>query len=231
MWRKVSLIVVSTILWAGAALSDEVIKGRYCYTYGDSESLREAKALTRTLALRDAIESYRVFVESVGTVQNFNLTNDLVQVISSGYLKNIQVLESKIEGRTICETIQASVSPEEIGDFVKKMVKKRAQEVETLGVDNNGCLKILKVEAKDNQVAVVVRVLTRTGSLGSPAEQGQKPCFKIGIDFLGQDGEPMNGDAQFVHTSGSEMLPGEIRTVYFDLPFGVKSYKVWLPKP
>lgn len=223
-------MAVSMVLLSGYGLAEELIKGRYCYTYGDSESLREAKALTRTLAIRDAIESYRVFVESVGTVQNFSLTNDLVQVISSGYLKNIQVLESKIEGRTICETIQASVSPEEIGDFVKKMVKKRAQEVETLGVDNNGCLKILKVDAKDRQVAVVVKVLTRTGSLGTPEEQSQRPCFKIGIDFLGEQGDPMEGDAQFVHTSHSEMLPGEIRTVYFELPYGAKSYKVWLPK-
>ena len=54
--------------------ADEIIKGHYCYTYGDNESLKEAKEITRTLAIRNAIESYRVFITSASTVNNFQLT-------------------------------------------------------------------------------------------------------------------------------------------------------------
>lgn len=221
------LLIFSASQDAGA---DEVIKGHYCYTYGDSESLREAKALTRTLAVRDAIESYKVFVETASTVNNFALTNDLVQIISSGYLKNVKVLEQTVKGRTICMTVQADVNPAEMAKVVRKVAKERADQVEALGVDNNGCLKILKVKKKDQEVKVVVKVLKRTGALDTAFEQNQKPCFRVGIDFMDEDGDPMSGDSQFIHTSRSEMLPGEIIAVTFELPWGAKSYKAWLPK-
>ena len=31
------------------------ITGHYCYTYGDKESMQEARTLTRTLAIRNAV--------------------------------------------------------------------------------------------------------------------------------------------------------------------------------
>jgi hypothetical protein len=151
-------------------------------------------------------------------------------MISSGYLRNIKVVDFSIKGRTICETIQASVSPDEVAQIVKKVAKERSQQVETLGVDNNGCLKILKVKKKGNEVKVVVQILKRTGPLYTTADQNRRPCFRVGIDFNDSDGDPMSGDSQFIHTSSSEMLPGEIISVNFELPWGAKSYKAWLPK-
>ena len=53
----------------------DTITGHYCYTYADSESLTEGKEMNRTLTLRNAIESYKVFLLSSSVVKNFQLTS------------------------------------------------------------------------------------------------------------------------------------------------------------
>jgi len=122
MEGRISFILILSMAFTSPLLSfaDDIIQGHYCYTYGDNESLREARDVTRSLATRNAIESYQVFISSASNVQNSQLTNDLVQIISSGYLKDIKVIEHEEQGRTICETIQARiVSPEGINYSVE----------------------------------------------------------------------------------------------------------------
>jgi hypothetical protein len=114
------IILVILILFPTFCLPSETITGHYCYTYGDKESLQEAKEIVRTLAIRNAIEIYRVYVESTTRVTNFTLTNDLVQILGSGYLKNLKVIEHTEEGRTICERISGIVEPKDIEKVIEK---------------------------------------------------------------------------------------------------------------
>ncbi len=144
------MIVATIILFSVSPVNaDETIKGHYCYTYGDKESLKEAKDVTRTLAIRNAIESYRVYIESTTSVRNFTLTNDIIQIVSSGYLKDMKVVEHKEEGRTICDTVEFTVSPKEIEKVIRQTVKRRTQAVEEKGIDNNGFLKIISINESD----------------------------------------------------------------------------------
>lgn len=69
-------ILLLIIFTVSNCYADEIIKGHYCYTHGDNESLKEARETTRVLAIRNAIESYRVFITSASRVANFQLTND-----------------------------------------------------------------------------------------------------------------------------------------------------------
>lgn len=108
-------------------LADEIIKGHYCYTYGDNESLIKARELTKALAIRNAIESYGIYVVSTMTVEDFVLTEDLVNTISAGYLKNIEVLQHTEKGRTICDTIQGSISPDDVKDVIEKEIRKKTK--------------------------------------------------------------------------------------------------------
>jgi hypothetical protein len=128
--------------------SEETITRHYCYTYGDRETLQEAREIVRTLSSRNGIESYRVFIESSTNVKNFSLSNDLVQIISSGYLKNVNVLEHTEEGKTICEKISGVVVPEQIDKVLRKEVQKRKTKIEDMGLDNNRYFKILSVKEK-----------------------------------------------------------------------------------
>ncbi|MCK4727302.1 MAG: hypothetical protein KAT27_00115 [Desulfobacterales bacterium] len=216
--KKTILLTTLLLLLPSISVADEIIKGRYCYTYGDNESLKEARELTRTLAVRDAIESYRVFIESTSTVKNFMLTNDLLQMISSGYLKNVEVLEHTEKGRTICETIQASISPKAVENLVKRAVRKRTKRVEELGLDNNGCLKILKVEPSEQGIKVIVEALREVTSWNE--------CFKVCVDFLDADEDRIGEDS--IHLLF--LLAGQTRTIYFSLPSDARSYRVWLAK-
>jgi hypothetical protein len=225
--------------------ADEIIKGHYCYTYGDNESLKEAKEITRTLAIRNAIESYRVFITSASTVNNFQLTNDLIQIISSGYLKDLKTIEYKEESRTICETIQASVSPQEIEKITKQQGLSSVKRIEELGIDNNGYLKIVGTRYSrgdpskvygPKEIEVKVKVLKKILS-------ADEHCI-VFVTYYDSEGKELSTDKK---TTAYEILlkygdnkrewlyPGELITYKFmkvPLP-GVPesqfvSYKVWL---
>lgn len=221
------------------ASAEDIIQGEYCFTYGDKESLMEAKQLTRTLAIRNAIESYRVYVNSTTNVNNFTLTNDLIQTISSGYMKDIKVVSQSVEGRTVCEKIQATVSPRAIEEAIKREVQKRSVMIEDQGIDNNGWLKILNVRPiiktdlynrQYIQIEVIVKALQTLGYSSGEAEN-------VFIEYYDKDGNIIGGDkksAAWLHG----MHASEIKTISFGsefdqvkLPPSVNTYRVWLKKP
>ncbi len=127
--RKVALFVM---LFLSISFAQDTIRGTYSYTYGDSESLVEARQTCKDLAIREAIESYYIFVQSSTEVENFQLKEDIVNTIAAGYLKNINIVDQKEEGRTITITIEATVDPDKIKEVVDTIInKKSAEEKET----------------------------------------------------------------------------------------------------
>ena len=94
-------ILALTLFFVPICLNAETIKGHYCYTYGDNETLIEAKELTKSLAIRNAIESYEIYLTSSTKVTDFKLTNDIIQVLSSGYLNNVRMLEHTENNRRL----------------------------------------------------------------------------------------------------------------------------------
>ena len=73
------------------------IEGEAEYNFSDNETLIEAKALCYNMALRNAVESYQVFVSSMSDVQNMQLRNDIIQTLSTGYIENLTVVSEKID--------------------------------------------------------------------------------------------------------------------------------------
>jgi hypothetical protein len=121
MTRIALYLLLFLVFLPSIASGDEFVKGSYCYTYGDKESLKEAREITRTLAIREAIESSWVHLVSASKVENLQLTKDLVQLISSGNLRNIQVIEHTEKDRTICDKVQAYVNEKEIVEMIQKV--------------------------------------------------------------------------------------------------------------
>lgn len=99
----------------------------YSYTYGDSESLVDARQTCKNLAIRDALESYYLFVESTTEVENFQLKDDLIHSITAGNVRDIKVLDQSVDGRTITMTVTGTVDPEEIKSLVEKQIKTQAK--------------------------------------------------------------------------------------------------------
>jgi hypothetical protein len=153
------VVITIALLIPFTALAGDIIEGRYCYTYGDRESIKEAREVARSLAIRNAIESYHVYINSISQVKNFKLTDDSVRVISAGYLNNIKTLEHTEYGRTICDTIQAMVEPERLkkaldkerNKIEKRTTKKKKAPLQRIIYKHNS-LKIINIKKKTEHI-------------------------------------------------------------------------------
>lgn len=104
------------------------IEGEASYTYGDNESLIEARQFCLNLAKRNAIESYCTFIKSESYAKNFQLEKDTINTIAGGYLKNVEVVEKKETGRNLFYKISGYVDDAEIEKLIKELVASQKSE-------------------------------------------------------------------------------------------------------
>lgn len=223
--KKVILLItiIPIILFAQA----ERIKvtGEYSYTYGDSESLLEAKSLCYTMAIRNAIESLTVFVQSTATVDNYQLKNDLIQMISSGYIDELNIDKEKVNGRTIYYSISGYVNPIVVKQIIQNKVKTNNQG-KLPGIDENKALKILRIDESRHYIKSGLDNFDYIYVLYQAKESYQFTDY-IMIDYYNYNGESLTGDKA---QTESNLSPGEIRGLKFKKPENAYSYRVWLVK-
>lgn len=194
-----------------------LVEGEYSYTYGDNESLLEAKNLCYSMALRNAIEGYSIFISSTTTVKNLQLRNDLIQIISSGYLEDLQVLEEKIKGRNIYYKISAFVRPKVVQDILQRKLRAVESQQSIAGIVENNDIKVLSIKKRTGSFPMVDVVV-----------QAKKNVVfaNIHITYFDDEGFPIDGSwRQFQPTA-----IGQIKRISFSIPDGTTSYKVWLPE-
>ena len=137
-------LMFTPVLKAGALLCvlashtavAEVVTGKACYRYSDNESLTTAREIALSMAKRAALEGNSVFVESTSNVENMTLKNDLITNLTTGYLKNLRVLEETEDFglREVCRTVQAEVEPIE----VKQQITARIRQFTDFNKDRTG---------------------------------------------------------------------------------------------
>ena len=125
-------VIFLLLFFVPFSFAQDTIRGTYSYTYGDKESLVEARQTCKNLAIREAIESYTTFVSSSTNVKDFQLKNDIIQSIAGGYLHDVRVVDEKEEGRIITMTVEAKVDSSEIREVIDKMIQAQNQKVETV---------------------------------------------------------------------------------------------------
>lgn len=70
--KKIFLIFLVIVINNSFAQNERIkITGEFNYNYGDNESLIEAKHICYTMALRNAIETYQVFITS--TIKDYTV--------------------------------------------------------------------------------------------------------------------------------------------------------------
>ena len=233
-----------------------LLEGEYSYTYGDNETVVEAKNISFKMALRNTIESYKIFILSTSTVKNFRLINDLIQVISSGYLEDIKIISQKIEGRSVTTKVQAYVVPKDIQNIIENKVKSTVEKGVTT-IDSNECIEVLSVIKgdifdqllKDPDVLAKLKLDADESSNRNPFvfndgearrvkviikslcvinHSTDNPLHHIGINLFDKMGNPIAGYSK--SPNAKKMIPGQIGTVLFNLPENAKSYEVFLVK-
>jgi hypothetical protein len=149
MFKYIPAITVLTILLAGVANAAETIKGHACYHYSDNESINAARDIALSMAKREALESYSVFVESSSVVENHVLKNDLIATLTAAVLKNLKVIgkSEDTKNRKVCRTIQAKIEPLDVKSQIETKIKvyKRKKSNFPSGLPENRNIKVLKV--------------------------------------------------------------------------------------
>lgn len=118
------------------------IKGNACYTYGDNESLVQAEQMTKTLAIRNAIESYSVFIQSTTKVTNLQVSSDLINAVSAGQVKRIEILKRLQSGRKLCYTVEGNVEPNDFKKAIREYLSGK-HKLTTGRVKENEWIKIV----------------------------------------------------------------------------------------
>lgn len=232
MLKKVVRSMLVAIAFASVSFAEEKVRiaGEYSYTYGDNETLTEAKNISFGMAVRNAIESYKTFIVATSTVSDHALIKDLIQTISSGYIENLKIVEQRISGRNVYTSVQGYIVPAVVDSLLEREVKKHKQEPEA--VDDNGYLRILNVkrvrESQGEVLEVIVKIVepVNSGSLFYDAAK-----YKVCIDFFNSRGEPTGGDCGSIRDDMDKMVHGQLTTIRFEsIPTSTTSYRAWLVK-
>jgi hypothetical protein len=213
--KKIILIITLSLLFA--QIDRVKVQGDYSYTFGDSETLLEAKNICYSMAIREAIESHSTFISSTSTVTHTAL-NDLIQTLSSGYLEEITIIEEKIDGRNVYYKVEAFVQPELVKKTINREIKRIKNNGEYNSIVENGNIKVISVKKR----------FSNDGSQKVFVAYKQKIAYKpteIMIDWNDSDGIPFEGDKAYTE---KRLRKGEIRSLSFYIPSGAISYRVWL---
>lgn len=115
--------LVSFALTALAQTSE--VEGQACYTYGDNETLINARQLCFNLAKRDAIERYCTLVRSESLTRNYQLEKDVVDTLAVGFLRNIKIVERTERGREVCYRITGVLDETDVRRFLEQSAASR----------------------------------------------------------------------------------------------------------
>jgi len=213
---------IKIILLISALFSQErvMIEGESDYKYSDNETLIEAKALCYNMALRNAVESYNIFVSSMTDVHNFQLRNDIIQTLSSGYLEDLTVVEENVDrvNNSIYYKLRAYIRPEPFKKALKREVARKINFVRPDPIMKGEYIEIINIrESSDGDIDVLYKKASNNYEYVH--------YDYIMIDFFDSDGFPMSGDK---NGTISKLLKGEIRRTSFEKPASAKSYRVWV---
>lgn len=235
-WTIFILATAMSLVSSSANADRAKIRGEYCYTYGDSESLLIAKDIAYAMALRQAIENYKTFVTSTSVVNKYQLKKDLVETIASGYLEEIKVAKQDIKGRTICTEVIAYVNPAAVKRIIAKKVEKiRAHESGQFeGLISNRWVKLLNYQRcyyKNHYGGrQEMKFHPRGGYLFVKYQAKAYATAGIStmiVDCFDNDANPISGTSFRLPTyKDGGLYEGEVRNTVIKLPAGTVSFRL-----
>ena len=220
------LLILGSLL-ASQMAAAEVVTGNACYRYSDNESLTAAREIALSMAKRDALEGNSVFVESTSNVENMTLKNDLITNLTTGYLKNLKVLEETEDFglREVCRTVQAEVEPVE----VKQQITARIRQFTDLNKDRTGLprgefLRVVNAWEAGSQLNVITEMHSYSGQAKMLRKSGYSaPEVELVVKVTLYDSEGYPAGQKRVAAKYSDV--GDINRHVFNLN-GLKNYRI-----
>jgi len=217
----------------GTCPAQTTLEGSHCVETGAGMDAATARNLVRTIALRKALENAGV-LEHMPPGYSPAEQQEVIQVLISAFLRDVEVKEHREEEGRICEVVTARADKGKLSRAVADLAGREPDYVERHGIAENGCLMVLAVHETDDRygrrIDVVARVSRSTGPLHTSTYRARKPCFKVCMDYLAPGGVPLQGESRFIDRSAEGLTAGEIRTLDFYAPPEAESYRVWLPE-
>lgn len=216
------VLVLSSIVVTSAFANQVEISGKYCYQYGDSESLMMAKEISYAMALRKAIETYKTFVASTSIIEDFQMKKDIIETIASGYVDNVKIINQDVQGRTVCTSLVGYVNPDAVKSIISRKVEKikHPKNRESTVVAEGKYIRILNYKRIDNEVSVFGYQIS---ILYQAKERLYAIMRPIMIDCFDKDGYPMEGKRVLAEAG---LYAGEIRRLTVRVPSGTASFEI-----
>jgi len=99
------------------------VEGKGCFIFGDNDTPSSAKETALAIARRNAIETYKVFLDSSSTMSNFVLEQDVVNTLATGYLYDIKIVDTTEMNREVCVTVEGFIKPQEFDRVLNEKIK------------------------------------------------------------------------------------------------------------
>ena len=112
------------------------IVGDYRYYYHDPMTVGEAKDLAYTEAIRRAIDTAPPFMDATAFIMNTAFRRHLVQILASGYLTDVKLMEESEKNRTVYAKVRAAIIPQDIKMVVEREVG-RSSEADVRNLSQN----------------------------------------------------------------------------------------------
>ena len=122
-------VLILTAIWA---VNAKTIFGEALYTYGDNETLVQAKQKCLTLAKRDAVEKFATFLRSETIVRNYQTEKDEIIANAEAMMTDIKILEERVDRATttVFYRISAEVDEKKILGVYEERERMRFEQAE-----------------------------------------------------------------------------------------------------
>ncbi|MBN2858416.1 MAG: hypothetical protein JXN63_08440, partial [Candidatus Delongbacteria bacterium] len=116
--KKILLIMLALCVIVFA----KTITGESSYTFGESESIIQAKKTCKQLAIKNAVESFATYIESESVIRDFVTEKDVIVARSLALVRDVEVLEEKMDlaNMSIFYKIKGEINEQEVIDALKQ---------------------------------------------------------------------------------------------------------------
>jgi hypothetical protein len=195
--------------------------------------LADAKVVACEEALRHAVANSPVVREQTASLVDSAAHRDLVQLLVSSYVRDLQIVEHTEKGRTVYCKVKGTLQPEEVQRAARTYPVPVSNGKETSALDQNRALQIVNVRDEPGFLLVTYRALKRLDWIGTAYQGSLRENADLMVDFLDEQGTLIRTDrypARRTPTGDDVMNPGEVGVRKIIKPSNAKTYRVWLVK-